>query len=560
MDWKKDWDEAAGLWKKPGPGHTVLTKDSKIVHPGPFAATRLLAAAGQNSLSEIDSEKVLRALLDMQWKKRDACFGCPKWYLEEEYPCDTNAAFFIGLKLIILRIRFYEQLTPGGRKLLDSFLTDLNVWFRNAVRQESFYYPNKYLGDLVCKWLLTEILGKSAEDEIVPVRMRQAADYWLNQHWGWGEHMSDGYSNVCLEELSVLLLLAKQLPEDLRQSYLRLAGELLEIEDEFEGGPRVPVLRSYAFRAPIPHRNFRDHITAARQQEASGDLLVLGPLLYEWGWHKVMPPRRKPQRDLRIPCFGGRQATARVEKDIRLGTMSHFPIMPTAEHQTWGLSWQCFPAVLSRGAADWGFLQWETLENGKLRAHPANGGPTSHIPKALTDTVEPPLVGQTFSLQRGPNALILRVMRSIPKSWESVTDRFRLLAMTAEAEEISREGWHQLLLHYPERTVSINFISLTDCKKPELVRTSSNSLDWNHTLPTGPSSLHGQDGLFHLWAISLDGRITEPPKILAYRQHGGRSGNDCIRTIDWKWNHTHWQVTVNLNPQCSQVLQETRGL
>ena len=61
--------------------------------------------------------------------------------------------------------------------MLDSILAGLNVWFRNAVSKEAFYYPNKYLGDLVCKWLLTEILGKSAEDEMVPVRMRQAADY-----------------------------------------------------------------------------------------------------------------------------------------------------------------------------------------------------------------------------------------------------------------------------------------------------------------------------------------------------------------------------------------------
>ncbi|MBR4666686.1 MAG: hypothetical protein IKO93_22655 [Lentisphaeria bacterium] len=64
--------------------------------------------------------------------------------------------------------------------------------------------------------------------------------------------------------------------------------------------------------------------------------------------------------------------------------------------------------------------------------------------------------------------------------------------------------------------------------------------------------------LFHLWAISLEGRIVDPPEIRTYREHDGRSGDDCIRTIDWKWKHTHWQVTVNL--QCDQVLQETRGL
>ena len=63
--------------------------------------------------------------------------------------------------------------------------------------------------------------------------------------------------------------------------------------------------------------------------------------------------------------------------------------------------------------------------------------------------------------------------------------------------------------------------------------------------------------VFHLWAISLEGRIVEPPEILTYRQHAGRSGNDCIRSIDWKWNNTHWQVTVD--PLSDQVIQEIRG-
>ena len=69
MNWNDDWDEVAGLWSKTGPGHTEQTKNLKILHPGPDAASRLLEAARRNALSEIDSERVLRSLHGMQWKK-----------------------------------------------------------------------------------------------------------------------------------------------------------------------------------------------------------------------------------------------------------------------------------------------------------------------------------------------------------------------------------------------------------------------------------------------------------------------------------------------------------
>ncbi len=556
MNWNKDWDEVAGLWFKTGPGHTVETKNLKILHPGPDAASRLLEAARRNALGEIDSERVLRSLYGMQWKKTDDFYGCMKWYLEEDNVCDGNAGFFTGLSLIILRICFYEHLNPGSRKVLDDILAGLNVWFRNALQYAEFYYPNKYLGDLACKWLLLEILGNSPEDDFLPDQMREAASYYQKHHWGWGEHLSDGYCTVCLNELSLLLLLSKQLPEDLRRSYQQLTDELLEIEDIFAGGPRVPALRSYAFTAPEEHEFFRDSVTADKPEETVFyNMPDLGPLLYEWGWHDVMPPRKKTQRDIRIPCFAGSMATARVEKDIRLGVMSRFPLMPTAEHAAWGLSWQCFPVAISRGKTDWGFLQWETQEGGRLHAHPANGGPNAHIPKALSDMMSPPVFGQTFALQRGPDALILRVMREIPQSWESITDRFRLLSMTADVEELNMAGWHQILLNYPERVVSVSFIPLSECEESSLVRTSANGLDWNHSLTGDSPLLHNQRMILHLWAVSLDGKIDSPPNITVLKHHNEpRSKEERIRVIDWKWKNTRWHVTID--PLSDNIMQE----
>ena len=555
MDWNANWDEVVGLWQKPGPGHVASTKDLKIVHPGPEAASYLLCAARKNVLQEIDSERVLETLHKMQWKENDDMRGCIKWYFEEEKIGDSNAAFFTGLNLIILRIRYYDLFTEKAKKLLDTILAGLNIWFRNAAKNPEIFYPNKYLGDLVCKWLITEILGMEKEDEFLPDQMRIAAKGWRESSWGWGEHLSDIYGGVCLHELSILLLLAKNLPEDIRQAYLGLASDLLAIEDGFDNGPRVPALRCYSFTTPPKHTNYRDLIKADTEDTIPRSTLELGDLLNKCSWHEKMPPRQKGKREFSISCFNGSKANAFVEEDIRLGTMSRFPIMPTAEHANWGLAWQSFPAVFSRGTQDWGFLQWETLEEGKLRAHPANGGPMAHIPKALSDAVEPPLTGETFSIQHGGNALIVRVMRCIPKSWEAVTDRFRLIAPSGEAEEKSRENWHQLLLHYPQRDVSVNFIPFTACKDPVLLRKEENILDWNHALTDNPPPPYNHRILVHLWGISLDGEIDAPPEITIIDDHCQvRAQGEQIRELDWKWKNIHWHV--NIDPLRGDILRE----
>jgi len=559
MNWKENWNSKIGLWSNNGPGHTITTKHLETVHAGPNGASRLLAAAEAEALEEIEVERVLLTLRDMQWMEHDDLRGCMLWYREEVRPVDTNAAFFTGLSLIVLRVRFYDQLDDNCRKLLDEILSGLDLWFQNAVAHASYHYPNKYLGDLVCGWLLLEIMDKVDENAFMAEQMRKAAAYWMKNHWGWGEHLSDGYASVCLNELSVLLMLAKQLPEDIRQSYLLLSQDLLNIEDSFDGGPRVPALRSYAFQQVKTHLNYRDSIKPSQETEQNfGNMPQLGNLLYKLGWHEVMPKRLKRQRDLQIPCFAGAIATARVENDIRLGSMSHFPIMPSAEYPSWGLSWQCFPVAFSRADSDWGFLQWETVEKGVRRAHPANGGPPAHIPKALTETVKPPLCGYTYTLQRGTGVLILRLIRQIPASWESITDRFRLVEATTPVTEICQEGGSQLLLRYPERDLSVHFIPLQKEKKPELRANATNGIDWNLTLTSGEPDFQEQRILVHLWAISLAGQINTRPLITTISDAlEPRSDQEKRRIINWTWKDIQWKVAIDpLSNTPLDVLEE----
>ena len=547
MDWGEHYTDEIGLWSSAGPGHTIPTRNLDTVHAGPNAASRLLTAAQVGDLAKIDVARVLFALREMQWSADDGKRGCIKWYWEEDQPYDTNAAFFTGLSLIVLRKLYYDELNPECREALDEILCDLSVWFTHTADYATYHYPNKYMGDLVCGWLLVEILGRTETDATIATHMHRAADYWLDDGWGWGEHLSDIYTGVCLNELSVLLLLSERLPEDLRQRYTDLIAALLDIEDAYDGGPRVPALRSYAFQAPCSHTNYRDRVKAwAEIPENYGNSPDLGNLLHGLGWHDRMPERKPAQTDPIVPCFGGAVAHAQVLADIRIGSTTRFPVMPSAEHPTWGLSWQCFPVAFSRGETDWGFLQWEAVENGVVRAHPANGGAMAHIPKSLTATTMPPVAGETFAIQRGGDVVVLRRVCVIPRAWESLTDRFRLVGQTADATAQHDAGWWRLSLPYPERTVSVHRLDLSTTAPTEETSNDFDGTDWSTTYRS--PDLHTLRVATQLWAFSISGEVGKSPRVTVLNDAepiAARNAEETVREIRWVWPSTMWHLRID---------------
>jgi len=188
--------------------------------------------------------------------------------------------------------------------------------------------------------------------------MHQAAREWREGHWGWGEHLSDGYCAVLMEQLSQLLLLSKSLPDDLRSEYQALLDELLAIEDAHSNRPRVPTIRSYAFDSVPSHLNFRERVRAldgddprhvVPPEPGSGGppakTRLSSPTLYDLGWHEKMPPRAAPQHDIRIATGGGAEAVCRAEADMSLGTLTRYPILPNTDRDPLG------PAVGGRTTA-----------------------------------------------------------------------------------------------------------------------------------------------------------------------------------------------------------------
>jgi len=554
LNWTERWDEVAGLWQQDGAGHTAPVSRLSCVHAGPTASSRLLLAAQLNQLGAVKAESILRALRGMQVQDGERR-GCLRWYLEETGPVDTNAAFFVALGLIPLRLCHGEELDMPSREMLDAILRDLRAWFEREADKRTFHYPNKFLGDVVCAWLLGEITGTPSL--ALAGIMADAARYWHEHGWGWGEHMSDCYSRVCLDELSMLLLFSRHLPADLRTLFAGLFGELLAIDDAYGEGPRVPAIRTYDFlNRPrrLPYRSLIGPMKPLSALTEVQNLPVLGSLFHDHGWMRLAPPTAEPRRgSIRVPCFGDSHADAWLAPDIRVGGMSRYPLMASADHPTWGLSWQSMPAAFWSPEGIWGFWQWETDENGIVRAHPAVDKGSAYLGNALTNQVRPPITGRTFSLMKNGNLLVLRVMPTIVGTWARVTDRLRLVDPTADLEtRPPSAGWSQRLIRLERRTVAIQcaplrrqFAAMAPAPMPVERREPVRLLDWDLNLER--PAIEEALAMVTLWGVSVDGEVVAAPLFETCSQTPSqpRSGEQRAWSLTWQWPGVTWDVRID---------------
>ncbi|MCX5660553.1 MAG: hypothetical protein NTW19_12640 [Planctomycetota bacterium] len=512
------WDERVGLWKRAGAGHTLGTHQLPEVHEGRSNASRLIAAGLDGLLGRIPVGRVLAALQTMQAVDGPRR-GCFRWYLEDAEIRDTNAAFFIGLPLIVLRIRWGDQLGPDDRARLDAMLAGLAAWFEAEAAQHLVHYPNKHLGDLTCAWLLAE--ATRHVPPTLPDQMRSSAKYWREQEWGWGEHMSDIYSTVCLDELGMLRLLSKSLPPDIRREYEGLRDELLAIEDAFAGGPRVPAIRSYAFAATPKGGGYRAAVRAWDNKAISPNSHgpSLRSLAFELGWHASVPAPGTLASEIDVACFGGASARATIAGPLRLGAMSRYPIMEGIDHQTWGLSWQSFPVAAWHAQGGWMFLQWETNEGGERRSHPSESQSTSYLRNSLSSKIDPPPVGRTWSLKVGRSFVVLRRMPKWSPDWPEVIDRLRVVDLRSERRDQRHEGaWSQIRFQFaegsmPENAIAVSFIDLTGTKRPVSAENTFKGIDWTVHHPRGEHEAGGS--ALGLWTFSLDDALAQPPTVAA---------------------------------------------
>lgn len=518
-------DRRCRLFPQEGAGHTSEVADLSVVHSGPRAASELAVAAQLARWEEFPVEAVLEGVAELQDNDpASPTFGCFRWYAEEPRVADTNAAFFIGLNLLVVAGAFGERLSPRAGQLLRHMFERLDVWFDRAAGHRTFFYPNKFLGDLVCGWLLLEHLGQGQSERSARLAaiMEEAATYWETSGWGWGEHMSDPYATIMIDECSALLLLARHLPDEVRDRYRRLLRMLVGIDDAFAGGPRVPAIRSYAFEHPPHHVPYRATVRSWSGPEDvrlnEGQLVNMQWLLpfrhlfAAKGWHELVGEPRPAGRSVEVPCFGGALARAELEDGFRLGSMSRFPVMDHTEHATWGLSWQSFPVAFSGRGENWGCLRWQAREGGRDRFHPARQKSEGFLRNALTHSVAPPIIGRTFCLQDGANVLALRLMPQLANTWELLADGWDVCRFrgTVEEEVLQENGVSSLRLRLRDgRPLGLHHCRVGPAAGMPRLECAGEFLHWR--VSRSEAGLQNEEFTADLWFAG----DVQPPHVLA---------------------------------------------
>jgi len=500
-DPKLSWNEELGLCRQEAPGHTLPVSKFASVHNGVYSATRLGLLAQRGELDTEMALATLRSFRAMQVAEPGVCQGGMRWYWEETEPVDTNAAFFIGMALMMLYLAEGEKLDEAVRAAIREIVADLAVWFNHELEEADPRYPNKCMGDLACSWLASEVLGKEPSDQLLKTS-REWCEYWRREHWGWGEHMSAVYSMVLLNEMSAVLLYCSGMPDEVRSDLRGLFENLMALNDAFGDGPRVPVIRSYAFKGSaevLPYRKFIRTVPHEADLRSLSVVSNLGGLYGAWfyraGWNDMAPEEQTISSWLEVPCRDEAVARAIVKPQIRIGAMSHYPIMEGVDHQTWGLSWQTFPAALWRPAGDWGFWRWATRAGDCERGHPAFGKESAYLGNALSTKVTPPPIPRMTSTLTQDGVLTMERTLPVPAAaeWDEVCDSFVIL----DSDAVIAANGKQLELRWPDAVVTIRWLGDSVPKWEPLERGGHWVVRYDR------AALVGVDSLTHRWELTL---------------------------------------------------------
>ncbi len=587
LDIMEGFDEEVGLWwfsDEGVGGHTSAVVNLPRSHCGTISFLRLLVALQTNKLNELNVKKILEGVKQTQLTEGENA-GEFLWYLEEDHIEDEHATFFNGIAMCAIYGTYRDRFTSEELSLLEDMLKGTYQAFIKHIKHHNRFYPNEYLGDLVCGWLIGEWFGFEGNDrKMIANEFTLLEKLWFKKGWGWGEHLSDVYGCICLDELSLILLLAKDLPEPARKSLENLFAELMEIDDLFISGPRVPTIREYSFlQAPEgidyrslikpvpPNATFRPQKTSAGSRLPSActpyqvitgealptadnsDLwLPLGGVFYELGWHKIAPEKKHfPAGQYKINCINGPAYIYKAD-DIRIGVSSKFPLIEQAEHLTYGLSWQSFPVSIWTKNKDWISMQWETEENGIKLLNPADDKYKGRFNPSLTKMTNPPIYGKTFSAAKDDVFIIIRYIPTLTLSWDKLIDRFRLIGGVRCVElPIGGTGSNQLVLDFPSRSLYLFSRSLFVDTTPILDTKSDNIRDWE--LRFDKESLESQRLILNLWAISFKEFESVPKITFGWDKLNFREPHRGKVRIRWNLHNQTLNATFDISKELLKV-------
>jgi hypothetical protein len=383
---------------------------------------------------------------------KSATYACYYWYSEDVAVTDTNASFFICTPLSGLWLSHRERLGAEERAELAGVFSDVAPWFRKMAASPSLYYPNKCLSDAAMLLATGHVLA----DETIRAEGRafclRYLDYWRRRGTGWGEDHSPVYLNVLLE--MTLLIMALE-PTGAPYDEAKAFTDALVDWSAFHGGlDAVPSIRGYNFDGVIPceHRA-ASMLQGLPVQKPS----ILVSLLMEKTGYRFPPPALAPTRARRWRTFDGHFSTTHIAPAVRLGTLSHYPLMPGSYmHDDWGLGWQAKPCAFIAGREDYGTVQWLTEDDeGVVRQHEAtryHDWPSRHLFKRAGFHPEVVFCGH----QEGGAAILFREIHRVHSPTRRLVDRWRLAHSKAEIV-VDGKTWDGKPASFPSQWVLLQY-------------------------------------------------------------------------------------------------------
>lgn len=400
-----------------------------------------------------DTVKMLQAIAAQRDCDPDSpTHGCLKWYLEHPGIGDTNASFFTCLPLAVLYLAFPERLSAEELYALRQVFAVSAPWFRRMADSPSLFYPNKCLGDVAMLLATGHILGD--ETIIAEARdfCRRYLDYIETRGTGWGEDHSPGYIRVIIEMGLLIMLLEGN--SDLARRSRQMIDDLTQWVVFNDGFDAVPTIRGYNFEAKQEIAwGVRFLIDG---QPAPDSLTALSVLADKTGYRYQPQPLTVP-REWTRRTFDHHTSASYIGPHSRLGTLSHYPLMPnTIHHDTWGLAWQTKPASFIVLGHDYGILQWRTEDNeGIIRRHEAAAVAdysSRHLFKRLS--FHPEVI--TVSHQEGPAAIIFREVHRLHSPTVRLDDRWRLVPGQARVLVAGQE-WDGAAADFPPDWIVLDY-------------------------------------------------------------------------------------------------------
>lgn len=353
-------------------------------------------------------------------------FGCLKWYSEDPAINDTNASFFtclpLALTYLVHRERLSEAEAAGVRKVFEA----VAPWFSHMADSPSMFYPNKCIGDVAMLLVTGHILENAGIIEKARGFARRYFDYVERRGMGWGEDHSPVYTRVIVE-MALLIMLLEQGGE-LYSRARKMTDGILEWVAFNEGYDAVPSIRGYNFEAKQQAPWMRGLIAGEETPDEAAPLAVLAKAT----GYSYQPKALQTPRQWRRRTFDGNWSLSYIGEKARLGTLSHYPIMPNAtSHDAWGLAWQTKPASFIVHGKDYGLLQWRTEdEEGIVRTHEGAGFESRHLFKRLS--FHPEVVFAAHQEQGA--AIIFREVHGLHSPTVRLEDRWRIVPGQCEPQ------------------------------------------------------------------------------------------------------------------------------